>query len=551
MFRKSSKAIQINMYSNISSLLNGKASKHYQDPQSWHNMFRDEVFSNIDEEIYKVLFDERMGAPNMSVRILISMMILKEGFGWSDEVLFENLNFNLLVRSSIGLINIDDKIPAESTYYLFRKRIYEYEKQESISLINQTFQSITKNQILEYNVNGKSIRMDSKLLGSNIAWCTRYELIHQTISYFINSINGDLLSMLSEADKKLIETICSEKGEKVVYRSNREDIQKRLSELGLLMYKLINFFNSEKGEPYKILQRVFKQQYRVESDNEIVLRPKEELNAENIQSPYDGDCTYRKKEDQEVKGYSDNITETCDDNSLNLITDIQVELASTPDNDFVIPAINNSTKVLGYKPENVITDGAYHSTENVSNCDTEGINFYTTGMQGQTGKFELNMTEEGLIVTDRETGEIIPCIQTKSGNWRIRIGETYRYFNSEQINACILREQIKNMPIDIKNKRNNVESAIFQLCYHVRNNKIKYRGKIKHKIWANMRCLWINFRRIVKWVEKIYKNIPFLSFYLIFTKILTIFGRLIITPNLLLGNCNKEIIKLKIKLSVA
>lgn len=524
MFKKTVTEKQANIFSNISTLLNGTASKYYQDTHTWHNMFRADVFSNIDEGIYKILFDEKMGAPNSSIRTLLSMMILKEGFGWSDSELFENCNYNLLVRGALGLVNIDDKIPAESTYYLFRKRIHEHSKIEGDSLIEKTFQSITKQQAIEYNVNGKSIRMDSKLLGSNIAWCTRYELIHQTISFFLSFLDSNTLSILSDTEKKLAEAICKEKGEKVVYRSNRTEIQKQLTELGLLMYKLINIFSSEKGEPYDILQRVFHEQYKIEADNEIILRPKEELKADNAQSPYDTDCTYRKKDDQEVKGYSDNITETCDDNSLKLIVDIQVEPASTPDTEFVIPGIQNSTEVLDEKPENVITDGAYHSPANAAECKEEGINFYTTGMQGQAGKYDLDMTKDGLIITDRATGEIIPCQQTKTGTWKIDTNSGYRYFTKEQIDSCTLRRQIEQLPIEIKNKRNNVESGIFQLCYHTRNNKVRYRGIIKHKMWASMRCLWINFRRIVKWVEKLCEKNPNCPQTLLFLYALRVFA---------------------------
>lgn len=32
----------------------------------------------------------------------------------------------------------------------------------------------------------KQVRMESKLLGSNIAWYSRYELIHETLRLFIS-----------------------------------------------------------------------------------------------------------------------------------------------------------------------------------------------------------------------------------------------------------------------------------------------------------------------------------------------------------------------------
>jgi hypothetical protein len=56
-------------------------------------------------------------------------------------------------------------------------------------------------------------------------------------------------------------------------------------------------------------------------------------------------------------------------------------------------------------------------------------------------------------------------------------------------------------------KRNNVEVTIFQLGYHCSNAKTRYRGEIKHQMWANVRCLWVNFVRIQKFKEKLCKSI--------------------------------------------
>ena len=72
------------------------------------------------------------------------------------------------------------------------------------------------------------------------------------------------------------------------------------------------------------------------------------------------------------------------------------------------------------------------------------------------------------------------------------------YFTDKQIESCRLRKQVEELPNEIKNKRNNVEATIFQLAYHLRKDKTKYRGNFKNKIWAILRSLWINFARIAK-----------------------------------------------------
>lgn len=76
-----------------------------------------------------MLFNETTDAPNASVSLLVGMMVIKEAFGWSDSQLFEQCKFNLLVRSALGLYNLNDALPAESTYYLLRKRMYEHHSQ--------------------------------------------------------------------------------------------------------------------------------------------------------------------------------------------------------------------------------------------------------------------------------------------------------------------------------------------------------------------------------------------------------------------------------------
>ncbi len=57
----------------------------------------------------------------------------------------------------------------------------EYEERTGIDLFDKCFMGITRKQALEYRISGKAVRMDSKLISSNIAWYSRYEIIHETL----------------------------------------------------------------------------------------------------------------------------------------------------------------------------------------------------------------------------------------------------------------------------------------------------------------------------------------------------------------------------------
>lgn len=507
MFRTSEKESQLDIFSSISSMLKGSTHGYYNNPQAWHNIFRTQIYSRIDESTYKALFNERMGAPNASVRVLISMMILKEAFGWSDSQLFEQCRFNLLVRGALGLFNLNDDIPVESTYYLLRKRIYEYQKQKGEDLIEKTFEAITQGQIKEFNINGQSIRMDSKLIGSNIALFSRYEIIHHTLNQYYKILDKEKQLIFLSIDNHQVKEYLKEEPEKTIYRSTKQEIKLRLQSLGILIYKVIKAFRNDKSEQYQLLCRVFNEQYKLKEDKEVELRTREEIASDSVQSPHDPDSAYRNKGDQQVKGYSTNITETASDGPLNLITNAIVEKANIPDTKFVKQAIESTAELTGQPVERVYADGAYQSPENDDFC--KGIDFVFTGIQGFESRFDLNMMTKGLIVTDTQTGEIIQAIKAKKlknsneERWRIRTDKGNKYFGQKAIRASFLRKQLRNRGIEELNKRNNVEATIFQLSLHLRNNKSKYRGIIKQRMWVLFRCSWINLVRIMNYVKEI------------------------------------------------
>jgi hypothetical protein len=121
----------------------------------------------VDEEVFKPLYREGIGAPNAPIRQMVGMICLKEGKGVSDSELYEQLRFNVLWRAAIGIEDMEEEPPVESTYYLFKQKIVEYERETGKNLMDRAFKQVTKEQCKMYNVRGEMVRMDSKLIGSN------------------------------------------------------------------------------------------------------------------------------------------------------------------------------------------------------------------------------------------------------------------------------------------------------------------------------------------------------------------------------------------------
>jgi len=198
---------------------------------------------------------------------------------------------------------------------------------------------------------------------------------------------------------------------------------------------------------------------------------------------------------------------------LNLITDIQVEVVSTQDNSYLKPALTNTQEILPNNIEKVYTDGAYNSVENQEYCQNNDINLLLSAMQGATPRYDIALDEQdnnSLIVTDNKTGNTQQAQQVKTRKdptlkkWKIKTEEgKYYYFDMESVRAAALRQKLKDIPIAETNIRNNVEATIFQLGYHYSNDKSRYRGLAKHKLWAYSRSMWINFVRIMKYVTQL------------------------------------------------
>ena len=520
MFKKSDEHKQLDAFSSPIEYLKDSTMSYYLKNDSWHNQFRKQVVMRIDESIFSVLYTELTGAPNASIRVLTGMMILKEAHGWSDEQLFENCNFNLLIRSALGLMTLEDAVPVASTYYLFRRNLVMYSKEHGIDLYKKCQDQITASQILEFNVSGKQVRMDSKLLGSNIAWLSRYELIHETLRLFIAEREEFIYKKsLSKVEFSLIKSIQGETGNKVVYRSTKSEIDTQFIALGKLMYRFIVLFKANNYGQYQTLKAVFEQQYSVSKEKIVLPLENEKISAKTIQSPHDTDAHYRDKDGNKVKGYSANITETCDQPSeddkpvLNLITNTQVEVVSTSDNSYLKQALTNTQQILPNEIEKVYADGAYNSVDSQEYCLNNDIDLLLTAMQGAIPKYDISLDQQDnnkLIVIDNKTGEAIEAQQVKTRKdptqkkWKIKTQEgKYRYFDMESIRAAALRQKLKDIPIEETNIRNNVEATIFQLGYHYSNDKSRYRTLAKHKLWAYSRCLWINFVRIMKYVTQL------------------------------------------------
>ena len=75
MFKKSTTNKQLGLFTTVSPLMCKCESKQYEDEKAWHMQFYRNVTCNIDEDVFRPLFDEKMGCLTKAIRQLVAMSI--------------------------------------------------------------------------------------------------------------------------------------------------------------------------------------------------------------------------------------------------------------------------------------------------------------------------------------------------------------------------------------------------------------------------------------------------------------------------------------------
>ena len=513
MFRKSNGSPTQDIFGDYRSIYTNRTyTDKLFDSKAWHNLYYHDVYQQIDETLFAALYDQKgMGAPNAPIARLVSMNVIKEMLNISDEKLYELFQLHPQYRIAIGIMNMNDPIPALSTYYLFRKNLSEYDAHSGKESLWETcFQNITRNQVQKYKVAGEHIRMDSKLIGSQISWDSRYVLIHKTVAKFWKQLSSVERQKASPEDLQYLTLLFKEKPDHITYTEKPEQVHQRLVHLGEVMVRLLDIYGKDQGGHYLLLKRLFEEQYIIATDSKIELRPKEQVRSDSLQSPHDPDCSYRSKGDQSSKGYVINAAETCSDDGLQLISSVQCAPNIRSDSSFVPEAIDKSEAVLGTAIKELITDGAYHSPGNDSYAEEHGeLDLVYTGMQGQEPRFELIKEGDGLLAKDRRSGSVYPCFPVRKNKGRIKGEKRWRcmvdgkryYFNEKAVEASCQRLKLAARSKEELQRRNNVEALMYLFGLRLWKNKIRYRGLFRAIAWSFCRALAINLNRIEGYVR--------------------------------------------------
>ena len=177
-YKPNKKHLQPPLISNINDL----PRKHRERlEKSWAKVFYEECFCRINEGVFAVLYADEPSRPNTPINVLVGLEVMKSGFGWSDEELYDHFLFDIQVRYGLGYHDLKEGSFELRTLYNFRQRLCVYYQEHGINLMEKAFEDITEQQLafarqICYFHNKARSKIDSGLIftGANRStheWC--------------------------------------------------------------------------------------------------------------------------------------------------------------------------------------------------------------------------------------------------------------------------------------------------------------------------------------------------------------------------------------------
>jgi hypothetical protein len=333
---------------------------------SWAHLFRNDVLPLLfrKEDDYAKLYG-KTGRPNFSVARLLGLCLLQEWNDLSDQEALDTFSFDVRWRYALDVSDEGDYLSRRSLVE-FRRRLAA--KDPEMKLIRTLFDNIRDSAINKLGLSTSNQRLDSTRIVSNIRLRGRVALFTNTINLFLKSLDGDHLSRVPAEIQKW-----HTQEPEGWFGLGPAEQKAKLAELARYLHELILIFEKDDlGEPYQLLKRLFSEQCELSPEEPIEITVKQKTEGPTLQSPYDPDASCGHK----GPGYSAHITETCNNDKTEIITDYEVHGAARSDIGKALPVIER-LDAAGHKPDVLFADGGYPSVPSALKVKEQDIEFIT------------------------------------------------------------------------------------------------------------------------------------------------------------------------------
>lgn len=282
--------------------------------KSWARTFAEEIFPNIDESRFSVLYSDKASRPNTPINVIVGALVIKELFDYSDDEMVENLMLDPRLQYALHTTSYQEQPLSDKTLSRFRKRCYDYEALYNIDLYHDCIKDLSTNIRKLMQISGRIRRMDSMMIESNIRKLSRIELLYTCLSRFAMAVQQMDENFLPDSLKHYADP---NDFNQVMYHQRGSEADDRLDIILKDIDQILNLCTEEYKslQSYELLVRCLSEQTILE-DGARRLRTKKDggLDSSIMQNPSDPDATFRTKEGKEHRGYTANLEESVDSN---------------------------------------------------------------------------------------------------------------------------------------------------------------------------------------------------------------------------------------------
>jgi transposase len=495
---------------------------------------RDEFGSLFTDEQFAKLFSHR-GQPALAPWRLALITLMQFVENLPDRQAADMVRSRLDWKYALGL-ELDDAGFDASVLCEFRKRLVEGEAETE--LFETLLSAFAERKLLKTR---GTQRTDSTHVLLAVRGLNRLETIGETLRHALNSLAEIAPEWLSACAPEPWFDRYSKRME--AYRlpkdqAQRDTLAQTMGEDGLLLLSLLA---QQQAPPalatlpaVQTLRWVWIQQFLWEGD-QVRMRDEKNMPPSTLilRSPYELEARLAKKRDMNWTGYKVHLTETCDEDTPHLITDVLTTEATLADTE-VMPLIQEALEKADRLPEEHVVDEGYTATPHFLASSNRQIQLIgpikaDTSWQHTAGKgfdhtgFEIDWDRQQARCPAGKLSKRWKPQLNAFGVWYVQVGfstpecqacalkpdcthsKTYRSIHlhpQEEYEAMLaLREQQKSL--DFRKRyavRAGIEGTLSQGIRDHGMRTARYIGKTKTRLQHLIVAAAINFCRVFDWL---------------------------------------------------
>ena len=492
--------------------------------KSWAKYFAENIFPEIEEAPFSVLYSDRPSRHNTPVNVIIGALILKEIFGLTDEEIVDALPFDIRYQYALHTTSFEEQPLNDRTLGRFRARCNSYEEMTGVDLIHDCIMKLSSSMAAIMKLNTGMRRMDSLMVASNIKKMSRLELLYTCVANLSKLMKKLEDPALPEGLSHYTE---DDDHNKVLYHNRSEDTVSKTNQVLEDAALIISACGSRYDEysEYQLLIRAINEQTKSDAAGKLALKGAHDgMDSNVLQNPADPDAAYRKKAGEEHRGYIANVVEVADDDHNSITVNYQYEKNTYSDSQFLKDYIEQ-------QPDDgasaaLTADGGYCGMENSRLAKDKNIPLVTTDLKGTEvsdhwGDFEFNEDGTKLLkcaaghepkssVYDKNTQKCkasFPLTTCKNCPYysqchpkehkrvaTVKVAMRTTFHANQQ--RFLKTDELKKL----SRFRNGIETvpAVLRRRHHV--DKIPVRGYIKTKLFFGFKIAGMNARKLIRYL---------------------------------------------------